>query len=93
MLITNLSLSDDWYFHATIRPILRSDYELLSEGSNELVFPGTIISIGLSAILFGLMHGATDPIYFISKALLGLILAIVYYRTIILRVISFTHVE
>lgn len=45
-------------------------------------FPGTPnISIGLSAILFGLIHGATDPIYFISKALLGLILAIVYYRT------------
>lgn len=39
-----------------------------------------IISCLLSALLFGLMHGASDPIYFLSKALLGLVLAIVYYR-------------
>ncbi|QFP80336.1 CPBP family intramembrane metalloprotease [Latilactobacillus graminis] len=45
-------------------------------------FPSSpVITIGLSAFLFGLVHGTTDPIYFISKALLGLILAIVYYHT------------
>lgn len=39
-----------------------------------------VFSVLTSALLFGLMHGITDPIYFLSKALLGLVLAIVYVR-------------
>lgn len=57
----------------------------------ELVFRGFIMNhffIGqrilsplFSAILFGIVHGYTDPIYFLSKALLGLVLALIYQKT------------
>jgi len=44
------------------------------------------LSIGLSSVIFGTFHvdlssGQVDPIYWLSKILLGLVLALVYSRT------------
>ena len=68
--------------------------ELLFRGflMNWFFVKSPILNIMTSALLFGLVHVSTDPIYFISKALLGLVLAIVYYRTKTIKSSIILHV-
>lgn len=62
-----------------IGPILE---ELLFRGYVQNMFNiDPRINILLSAVIFGLMHVSNDPIYFISKVVIGLILGFVYWKT------------
>ncbi|RHW50023.1 hypothetical protein DS831_07630 [Bombilactobacillus bombi] len=45
-------------------------------------FPDNLyFGAAISAIIFGLMHISSDPIYFLSKAILGFVLGLIYVKT------------
>lgn len=50
-----------------------------------------IVSIAISSVLFGLIHGPTDLISFLIYALMGLILSLSYYKTQRLEVSMSVH--
>ncbi|WP_125550683.1 CPBP family intramembrane glutamic endopeptidase [Loigolactobacillus zhaoyuanensis] len=84
------------FFVAFIGPILE---EILFRGLflNWFFTKHRLVSILLSAVLFGTFHvdltsGHVDPIYWLSKVLLGLVLALVYSRTKNLKASILLHI-
>lgn len=78
-------------FYATILgPILE---EMLFRGffMNMFFVETPYISLVLSSILFGIMHTSDDPIYFISKVILGFVLGFVYLKTKNIKANIITH--